>query len=149
MNISRPRLQSTEARDKRPLGRDPGRGWCHRHTSVSFLVAIHGFKNIGGSIRARQKVVDLAYNRCETRGKRPLDRDPERGCCHHRTSVKLCWLQPMDTWAEWQHTRMLPPMFMESWAATKKLYTSVEMTPAPVRVPNQSPLVPSFTLVVG
>jgi hypothetical protein len=30
----------------------------------------------------------------------------------------------MDPWTEWQHTRMLWPMFMEPWAATKKALTS-------------------------
>jgi hypothetical protein len=44
---------------------------------------------------------------------------------------------------------MLPPLSMESWTATKKLYTSVALTPVPVGVPTQRPLVPSFTLVVG
>jgi hypothetical protein len=41
---------------------------------------------------------------------------------------------------------------MDPWAATKKasqLYTSVAVTPAPVQVPTQWPLVPSFTSVVG
>ena len=33
---------------------------------------------------------------------------------------------------------------MEPWAAT-----NVAVTPAPVRVPTQRPLVPSFTSVVG
>jgi len=42
---------------------------------------------------------------------------------------------------------------MEPWAATKRLYTSVEVTPGPVQVPIQVPiqwpLFPNFTLVVG
>ena len=38
------RLNLRETQDKRPLGRDPDRNWCHRHTSVkSFMVADHGF----------------------------------------------------------------------------------------------------------
>ena len=41
-----------ETRDKRPLGRDPDRSWCHCHTSVKiFLVTTHGSMDIGGSIR--------------------------------------------------------------------------------------------------
>ena len=32
---SRPSLY--KIRDKRPLGRDPDRSWCHRHTSVKFF----------------------------------------------------------------------------------------------------------------
>ena len=41
-----------ETQDKRPLGRDPNRSWCHLHTSEDlFLVAAHGSMDIGGSIR--------------------------------------------------------------------------------------------------
>ena len=35
------------------------------------------------------KFSDLAYNRCETRDKRPLGRDPDRSWCYFHTSVKL------------------------------------------------------------
>jgi Reverse transcriptase (RNA-dependent DNA polymerase). len=35
---------------------------------------------------------------------------------------------------------------MGPWAKTKKLYTSVVVTPAPIRIPTQQPLVPSFML---
>jgi hypothetical protein len=61
--------------------------------------------------RARWKVLGLAYNRCETRDKRPLGKDSDRSWCHrHITSmIKLFWSQPMDPW----------PMSMELWAATK------------------------------
>ena len=32
-----------ETRNKRPLGRDPDWGWCHRHISVKlFFVTAHG-----------------------------------------------------------------------------------------------------------
>ena len=41
--------------------------------------------------QARWKVLDLAYNRCETRDKRPLGREPGRRWCHHHTSLKLFW----------------------------------------------------------
>ena len=41
------------------------------------------------------------------------------------------------------------PMSMEPWAAEKKLYTSVEVTPTPARVPTQRHLVPSLMSVVG
>ena len=40
-------------------------------------------------------------------------------------------------------------MSMEPWAATKQLDTSVDVTPAPVRIPIERPLVPSSTSVVG
>jgi hypothetical protein len=36
---------------------------------------------------------------------------------------------------------------MEAWAATKKLYINVAVTPAPVQVPTLRLLVPSFTSV--
>ena len=45
--------------------------------------------------RARCKVLDVAYNRRETRDKRPMGRDPENNLCHLHTSVKLFWSQPI------------------------------------------------------
>ena len=98
------------------------------------------------------KSSSLAYNQRETRDKQPLDRDLDRSWCHRNTSVKLSWSQPMNPWTEWQHTRMLLPNSMESWAVTKKKkkrYTSVEVTPAAVLITTQWPLVPSFMSVVG
>ena len=65
----------------------------------------------------------------ETRDKWPLGRDPDRNWCHHHTSVKLFWSQPMTLWTS---------------VATYELYTSVAVTPAPVRIPTQWPLIPSF-----
>ena len=81
----------------------------------------------------------------ETEDKRPLGRDLDRSWCDHHTSIKLL----MDPWRERSHTCMLPPMSMEPWAVTKKLYASTAVTPAPVRVPIQWPLVLSFKSVVG
>ena len=57
----------------------------------------------------------------ETRDKQLLRRDPDRRWYHCHTSVKLSWSQLMDPWTEWQHTHMLQPMSIESWAATKKV----------------------------
>ena len=37
----------------------------------------------------------LAYNRRETRDKRPLDRESDRSRYHLHTSVKLFWSRPM------------------------------------------------------
>ena len=65
------------------------------------------------------KSSSLAYNRHETRDKRPLGRD-SRSWCHNHTSVKLSYSQPMDPWTERRNTRMLPKMCMEPWAATKQ-----------------------------
>ena len=65
------------------------------------------------------KSSSLAYNRRETRDKLPLGRDPDRSWCHHPTSVKLSWSQPMDSWTERQHTRMRPLMSIKS---IKKYY---------------------------
>ena len=70
-----------------------------------------------------KKVLGLDYNQCQNRDKRPLDRDLDRNSCHRHTSVKLFWFQHK--------------MSMEPWAVTKKFYTSVAVTPAPVHVPNQ------------
>ena len=71
------------------------------------------------------KVSDLAYNLRETQDKRPLGKDPDRSWCHRHTPVKLSGSQHMDPWTERLHTRMLPSMPLESWAANKQLYTSV------------------------
>ena len=38
---------------------------------------------------------------------------------------------------------------MEPWAAAKKTFSSVAVPPAPVRVPSQRPLAPSFTSVTS
>ena len=96
--------------------------------------------------RATWKVLGLAYNRRETRDKWPLGwYAADKSWCHYHTKVKLSWLQPMTTWSERQHTNV-------PWShglRPKKLYTSVEVIPAPVRVPTQWPLVSSFTSVVG
>ena len=46
-------------------------------------------------VERRLTRASLAYNRNETRDKRPLDRGPDRNWWHHHTSVKLSWSQPM------------------------------------------------------
>ena len=94
---SRPSLR--EIRDKRPLCRDPDRSWCHRHTKsmIKLFVAVHGIMGIGGSIWARWKLLGLAYNR-----------------------RKL--LVAAHAFTEWAAAhRMLPPISMEPWAATKQI----------------------------
>jgi hypothetical protein len=40
-------------------------------------------------------------------------------------------------------------MSMEPWAATKKVYYSVAVTPASLQIRGEQPLVPSFMSVVG
>ena len=86
---------------------------------------------------------------CETWNKELLIRYPDRSWCHRDTSLKLSWSQSMDPLTEQQRTRMLPPISIEPWLRPKKLYTSVEVTPAPAWVPTQRPLVPSFMSAVG
>ena len=46
----------------------------------------------------------------------------------------------MDPWTERQHARVLPPMSMVPWAATKR----VDMTLAPVRVPYPTAACPEL-----
>ena len=70
LKSSRPSLPQT--RDKRPLGRESNRSWCHRHTTSMIKLFGHDSMDIGGSIRARWKVLGLAYNRCESRDKQLL-----------------------------------------------------------------------------
>ena len=92
----------------------------------------------------------LAYNWCETRDKRLLGRDPDRSWCHLHTCVKFFWSYPMAPWISATAYECASAQSMDPWAATKKkLYTSVEVTSAPVWVPTQWPLVPNFTSVVG
>ena len=85
----------------------------------------------------------LAYNRRETRDKWPLGRHPDRSWCHLHTILKLFWFAVRDSmdFGVLVFCRRFP------WShglRPKKLYTSVEVTPALVRVPTQRSLVPSF-----
>ena len=56
----------------------------------------------------------------ETRDKRLLGRDLNRSWCHCHTSLKLFLSQSMDPWSKRQHSRMLPSISMEPWAAIKQ-----------------------------
>ena len=62
--------------------------------------------------------------------------------------IKIFWSQPMPSWASAAAYECAATQSMDQWAASRKLYTSVPVTPALVRVPTQWPLVPSFTSVV-
>ena len=86
------------------------------------------------------KSSSLAYNRRETRDKRLLGRDPDRGCKRFYSSVKLLWSQPMSPWSSAAGYECAAAQSMTPWTATKKA-----VTPASVRVPTQRPLVPSST----
>jgi hypothetical protein len=70
--------------------------------------------------RARWKVLDLAYNWCESRNKWPLRRDPDRNWCHLHTSVKLFGLQPMAPWTTAAAYKCAAAQSMDPWAVTKK-----------------------------
>ena len=58
---------------------------------------------------------------------------------YYEGKVKISQHSPRET------RNMLPPYPWDQ----KTLYTSVEVTPAPVQVPTQRPLFPSLTSVVG
>ena len=106
--------------------------------------------DIGSSIRARQKVLGLAYNWCETQDKRLLSRDLDRDWCHCHTTLKLSLSQPMvsmDIGGSIQVCWCSHPWICGLWQ--RKVYISVAVTPAPVQVPTQQLLVLSFTSVVG
>ena len=112
-----------ETRDKRPLGRDPDRSCCHRHTTnmkKAFLVAAHGSMGISGSIRARRKFLGVAFNQRETWVNRPLGRDPDRSWCHLHTSVKLFWSQTIALWTSTAAYECAAAQSMDPRAATKK-----------------------------
>ena len=85
----------------------------------------------------------------ETRNKRLLGRDPDRSWCHRHTCVKLYfpWSQSMNPWTELQHTRMLPPMSMESWAAMSMESCGGDTSSCPCPYPTGA--VPSCMSVVG
>ena len=97
------------------------------------------------------KISSLAYNQRETQDKWSLRRDQDRSWCHCQACVKLFFgRSPWIHGCEWQHTSIL--ISMEPWAAAKRAlhcYTGGQMTPAPVRIPTQWPLVPGFVLAVG
>ena len=140
-----------ETRDKRPLGKESDRSWCHRHTTSMiklFLVAAHASVGIGGSIWARWKVLGQAYNRLETRDKRPFGRDPDRGW-YPATLVKSFLGRNPLIYGLSGITLVSCRRFPWSHGLrSKKRYTSVEVTPAPVRFPAQRSVVLSFMSVV-
>ena len=95
----------------------------------------------------------------ETRDKRPLGRESDRSWCHRNTTstIKLFWSQLMSPWvsaASYEQGEKFSTFvccrrcLWSHGLRPKKLYTSVEVIPAPVRVPTQRPLVPSFMFVV-
>ena len=62
---------------------------------------------------------------------------------YYHTSVKLFWSQPMASWtlaAAYTPCTWLPLTSMEPWTATKKLYHTVAVIPAPVWVTTQGRL---------
>ena len=85
----------------------------------------------------------------ETRDKRSLGRDPDRSWCHRHTSVKVSWSQSMGPWSEWQHTRMLPPMFMEPWATAKKPLHNCGSDANSCPGPSKRSPVPEFHVRLG
>ena len=113
-----------ETRDKQPMDKDEQElvSPPHYEYDKAFLVTAHGSMGIGGSIQPRWEVLCLTYNRCKTRGKWPLGKEPDRSWCHRHTPMKISWSQPMDPWTERQHTRMLQPMCMEPWALSLSLF---------------------------
>ena len=137
-----------ETRDKRLLGRDPYRSWCHLYTIVKrFLFAAHGSMDIDGSTRVccrsvhgsmgydQESFTQVWWWRQLLFGSLPNRRYPEShvGC---RLGRELITLPVCCGRCPWNHE-----------LRSKKLYhtRSVAVTPAPVRVPTQRPLVPSFT----
>ena len=110
----RPSLRET--RDKRPLGRELDRSWCHRHTTS--MIKLFWSQPIApwtSWATYGQGEKFSAYSRRESRDKRLFGRNPDRGWCHNYTSEKLSWSQPMDQGTARQHTRMLPSMSMNPW----------------------------------
>ena len=83
------------------------------------------------------KVLNLAYDRRETRDKWPLGRGPDRSWCHLRTRVKLSCRSP---WlhGHWRlHSSVLSLSPWIHGLRPRKLYTSGAVSLAPVRVlPN-------------
>ena len=121
-----------ETLNKWPLDRDLDRSWCHCHTSsmikLSWLQPTASTDNRQNT-RARWKVLELAYNWCETQDMQPLGRDPDRSWCHRHNSIKLFWSQAMAPWTsaaayEYVHGAM--------GCQKKNLYSSVAVPSAHV-----------------
>ena len=64
--------------------------WFLRKSNI-FEIPGTWSRGLRHTTRARWKVPNLAWNRHETRYKRPLGRDPKRSWCHRHTSVKFLW----------------------------------------------------------
>ena len=118
-----------------------------RYVSLSFFLFSIFFIIL--PFRGQGEMFYLAWNRRETRDNRPLGKDPDRSWCHFHTSLKLFWSRPMAPGHRPQHTSTLPLSPWIHGQRSRKLHRSVAVTPAPIRVLTQRPLVPSFTSVVG
>ena len=77
--------------------------------------------------KGKVKISSLVYNQHEIRDKQPLGRDPARSWCHRPPLVFL----------------------VTAHGSIDMSSSSMAMTPAPVWVPIQWLLAPSFTSVVG
>ena len=94
--------------------------------------------------QARWEVLDLAYNRCEARDKRLLGRDPDLSWCHRHISVKHFWSQSMAPWTPAAAYEYATDCDQKGFTPLSQWYQFLS-----VSLPNQRPLVLSFTSVVG
>ena len=69
--------------------------------------------------------------------KRLLDRGLDKSWCHRHSSVEIFWSQPMNPWT-WvaAHPYAADDVHGVMSCDQKKLYNSVVVTPAPVRIPT-------------
>ena len=88
----------------------------------SILVAVYRSMGIGRSIWAWWKVLGLAYNRHETRGKQTLGRDPDKSWCHRHTTsmIKLIGRSP---WLH-EHRRQHMGMVKSSRSSLQSTWNS-------------------------
>ena len=91
----------------------------HYEYDNAFLVAAHDSMDFGGSIRGKVKSSSIAYNRRETRNKRPVGWEPDRSWCHLLTGVKLFWSQLMASWISAAAYECAAAQSMDPWAAIK------------------------------
>ena len=113
----------------------PIRSWCHRHTMIKpfWSQSMAPWTPLAAHEPGEKTSTWPTTNvKLRTSG--------FRARTHTGAGVTTHWDKAIFNCSPWQHMSMLRP---------KKLYTSVGVIPAPVWVPTQRPLVPSFTSVVG
>ena len=141
MEISSLAYNRREIRDKRPLGRGPDRSWCHLHTiKLSWSLPVVSWTSATAYECAAARSMDplaatkKALHQCGGNTSSCPGPYATAACAEFHVGCRL------------DREIFTLPLY---GLRPRKLYHSVAVTPAPVRVPTQRSLVPCFMAVVG